>query len=326
MSNAAGDAVHRDAVHRNAVHRLMSRTVLRHRVYAIKYADRQARRPEHFIGGDPHDEPMDMDYFVWAIVADPDDRDIVADPDDRDIVADPDDRDALGPEPAGGSVWVVDTGFDRLDAERRDRHLVRPVDEALTAVGVDAAAVENVILTHLHYDHIGGFARFPNARFHLQDREMSFATGRHMTHAALNHAYTAGHVADLVHLVYDDRVVFHDGDAELAPGISVHLVGGHTMGLQVVRVATSIGWLVLASDASHYYENMSTSRPFPIVYNLGDMLEGYRRCTELASDPGFVIPGHDPLVFERYPVAGPGLDGIAVRLDVEPSNAHRPST
>ncbi len=260
-----------------------------HRIYAVKYAQREARRPEHFIGGDPHDQPMDMDYFVWAIVGD------------------------------DGPAWVVDTGFDRLDADRRDRNLVRSVGDALGLVGVDAATTENVILTHLHYDHVGGFAQFPAARFHLQDREMSYASGRHMTHHAFSHAYTPDHVADLVHLVYGSRVTFHDGDAELAPGISVHLVGGHTMGLQVVRVSTAIGWVVLASDASHYYENMQAGRPFPIVYNIGDMLEGHRRCAQLASDPSYVVPGHDPLVFDRYPVAADGLEGIAVRLDVAPT-------
>ncbi|MEM9652963.1 MAG: N-acyl homoserine lactonase family protein [Actinomycetota bacterium] len=262
-------------------------------VHAIKYAERAARRPEHFVGGDPHDEPMDMDYFIWV----------------------------LKPTPGGDDrpVWVVDTGFDRLDAERRNRNLVRPVNEGLAALDVDAAAVEQVILTHLHYDHVGGFARFPNARFHLQDREMSYASGRYMTHEALNHAYTPDHIADLVHLVYGDRVVFHDGDAELADGLSVHLVGGHTMGLQVVRVRTGIGWIVLASDASHFYENMLSKRPFPIIHDLGAMLEGYRRCGELADDPRFVVPGHDPLVFDRYPPSAAGLEGIAARLDVVPT-------
>jgi len=59
------------------------------------------------------------------------------------------------------------------------------------------------------------------------------------------------------------RVRFHDGDAELFPGISLHLIGGHTMGLQVVRVATRRGAVVLASDASHFYANMEQTRPFP---------------------------------------------------------------
>lgn len=265
-------------------------TAVTYEVYAVKYAKREARRPENFLGGDPHDEPMDMDYFVWAII-------------DR----------------AENTAWVVDTGFDHLDAQRRERNLVRSVTDGLATIPVEAAKVENVILTHLHYDHVGGFAQFPSAKFHLQDLEMSYASGRHMRHLAFNHAYTPEHVADLVHLVYGDRVMFHDGDAELASGISVHLVGGHTMGLQVVRVATKIGWLVLASDASHYYENMGTGRPFPIVYNMGDMMDGYRRCDELASDPAYVIPGHDPQVFDRYPAAGAGLEGIAVRLDVEPT-------
>lgn len=259
-----------------------------YQVYALKYAERAARRPEHFIGGDPHDEPMDMDYFIWAVV---------------------------GPD----RTWVVDTGFDRLDAENRNRTLVRTVSEALATIGIDSSTVGDVILTHLHYDHVGGYAHFPNATFHLQDEEMSYATGRSMTHSAISHAYTPGHIADLVHLVFGQRVRFHDGDAELAPGLSVHRVGGHTKGLQVVRVATALGWLVLASDASHYYENMQTGRPFPIVYNLGEMLDGYRRCNDLASSPAYVIPGHDPKVFDYYPAVSDDLAGVAVRLDVEPS-------
>ncbi|MGI9614340.1 MAG: N-acyl homoserine lactonase family protein [Acidimicrobiales bacterium] len=258
-------------------------------VYALKYAERSARRPDHFIGGDPHDVPMDMDYFVWAIVGD-------------------------------DGVWVVDTGFDAPDAERRRRTLVRSVSDALATVDIVAADVERVILTHLHYDHVGGFAQFPKAQFYLQDAEMSYATGRDMTHPAIAHAFTADHIADLVHVVFDGRVSFHNGDAALAPGLSVHHVGGHTKGLQVVRVSTGIGWLVLASDASHYYENMQAGRPFPIVYDLGDMLDGHRRCVDLASSPDYVIPGHDPMVLERYPAARPGLEGTAVRLDVEPAS------
>ncbi|MEL7155546.1 MAG: N-acyl homoserine lactonase family protein [Actinomycetota bacterium] len=259
----------------------------RYEVYALKYAERAARRPEHFIGGDPHDVEMDMDYFIWAVV---------------------------GPD----QTWVVDTGFDRLDADRRNRNLVRTVASALSTIGVEAASVTNVILTHLHYDHVGGFAHFPNAVFHLQDDEMAYASGRDMAHDAIAHAYTPDHVADLVHLVYDKRVRFHDGDADLAEGLSVHKVGGHTKGLQVVRVRTALGWLVLASDASHYYENMEAARPFPIVYHLGQMLAAYERCRELADSPAYVIPGHDPKVFDRYPAARSGLEGIAVRLDVEP--------
>ena len=90
------------------------------------------------------------------------------------------------------------------------------------------------------------------------------------------------------------------------------------MGLQVVRVATKRGWVVLASDASHLYANMEQGRPFPIVYNVADMLEGHATLRRLASSPQHIIPGHDPLVLNRYPAARPGLEGVVVRVDVDP--------
>ena len=132
-------------------------------VFAIKYGERPARRPEHFLGGDRHDVPMPMDYFVWAAVG-------------------------------GSGTWVVDTGFDKADGEGRGRTFLRSAAEGLALVGIDATEVTDVILTHLHYDHVGGFEQFPRARFHLQDREMAFATGRHMTRRALRHAFTAEQV------------------------------------------------------------------------------------------------------------------------------------
>jgi len=90
--------------------------------------------------------------------------------------------------------------------------------------------------------------------------------------------------------------------------------------LQVVRVRTRRGWVVVASDASHFYANMEQGRPYPIVYNVGEMLEGFDTIQRLAESPQHVIPGHDPLVMTRYPAAKPGLEGIVVRLDADPIN------
>ncbi len=176
-------------------------------------------------------------------------------------------------------------------------------------------SISDVVLTHLHYDHAGGLDHFPNARFHVQDREMAFATGRHMTEPAQGHGFTADHVAALVRLVHEDRVVFHDGDDVLAPGLSVHLLGGHTDGMQVVRVETDGGALVLASDATHYYENFESGRPFPIVFDVDAMVRGWGTLRRLASEPSAIVPGHDPLVLERYPEVSRETAGVAVRLD-----------
>lgn len=81
---------------------------------------------------------------------------------------------------------------------------------------------------------------------------------------------------------------------------------------------TERGWVVLASDASHFYANFEQMRAYATVYNAGDMLEGFTAVKRLATSPRHVIPGHDPLVLHRYPAPRPELEGIAVRLDVEP--------
>jgi glyoxylase-like metal-dependent hydrolase (beta-lactamase superfamily II) len=139
-----------------------------------------------------------------------------------------------------------------------------------------------------------------------------------MCHGPLKHPFDVEDVTAMVRKVFEGRVVFHDGASEIAPGLSLHWIGGHTEGLQVVRVRTRRGWLVLASDASHFYANMQQTRPFPIVYNLGDMLEGYRKLAALAESGDHIIPGHDPLVLKRYPAAAKGLEGWIARLDADP--------
>jgi len=175
-----------------------------------------------------------------------------------------------------------------------------------------------VIVSHMHYDHAGNNDLFPNATFHLQDREMAFCTGRCMCHRDMRRSFEETDVTAMVGRLYQGRVQFHDGTDEIAPGISVHHVGGHTAGLQFVRVKTRRGWVVLASDASHFYANFEQMRAYATVYNVGDMLEGFASLKRLASSPRHVVPGHDPLVLRRYPTPRPWLEGIAVRLDVEP--------
>lgn len=256
-------------------------------VYAIRYATVARRSAENFIGGDAHESGARMDYFVWL---------------------------ARNAE----RTFVIDTGFNEAAARKRKREFLRSPAEGLRLLGVDAAAVEDVILTHLHYDHVGNFDLFPQARFHLQDRELAYATGRYMATGFFSHAYELEEVVAMVRNVYAGRVEFHNGDAQIAPGISVHHIGGHTQGLQAVRVWTRIGWLVLASDASHYYANMIEARPFPIVASVTEMVDGWRKVRSLASDPRHVVPGHDPLVMQRYAAPDAALEGIAVRLDAEP--------
>lgn len=257
-------------------------------VYAVKYGETAGRTmAENYIGGDPHDTSVQLDYYVWAIVG-------------------------------RNRTFVVDTGFNHETAGARGRKIARLPKEGLAAIGVDANTVKDVVITHLHYDHAGTLTDFPNARFHLSDEEMSFATGRFMCHHTIRMPYEAEDVCTMVRKVYKDEVQFHDQDGEIAPGVSVHAVGGHAKGLMCVRVNTRRGAVVLASDASHLYMNMELGKPFPIVVSVADMMESWKKLGRLADSPKHIIPGHDPLVMHRFPTAASSAEGIAVRLDGEP--------
>ena len=255
-------------------------TLPTYEVYAIKYAMREARRSNHFIGGDPHDAPMPMDYFVWLIRN-------------------------------GERTIVLDVGFTAEVAAQRKRVHLRPPAKGLAMLGVNAASVRDVIVSHMHYDHIGTFQDFPEARFHLQDDEMAFVTGRHMCHPHFRHSYEVEDVVGVVRMLYDGRVQFHAGDDELAPGVTLHRIGGHTAGLQSVRVHTQRGWVVLASDASHYYEHFRKGPGFPD----GLSRRRHARGLQQAAPSRRIAAAH-------HPGARPARD-VALSGRIERSRRHR---
>ena len=122
-----------------------------------------------------------------------------------------------------------------------------------------------------------------------------------MCHDTLRMPFTADHVCEAVKRLYAGRVRFYDGDDQVADGVTVHCIGGHSRGLQAVRVRTLAGWMVLASDAAHYYENFLLRKPFPIVVDVQNMLDGFDTLRMLASHQNLIVPGHDPLVRDYFP-------------------------
>lgn len=262
----------------------------RYEVFAMRYGTVAGRRRrENFMGLDPHENaPMPLDYYVWVV------------------------RNAA-------RTIVVDTGFDHAEAAHRGRELTRLPREGLAMLGVNAEAVEDVIITHMHHDHAGTLDDFPAARFHLQEAEMGYVTGACMCFEALRLPFSVEHVCQMVRRIYSGRVIFHDGDGAVAPGVTVHHLGGHSKGIQCVRVLTERGPVVLASDTAHFYENMEQAKPFIITHDVEATLRGYQRLKLLAASPRHIVPGHDPLVMARYPAVEPRLDGVVCRLDVMPA-------
>ena len=245
------------------------------RIYAVRYAHRKTTSSEVFYR-DTHEAPMTMDYFVWALVS------------DRHTV-------------------VVDLGFTEAVGTRRGRDFLRCPGRGLAELGIDAARVEHVIITHFHYDHVGNHALFPRATFYVQDAEMAFYTGRNLSRPAFRGSIEVDDLCAFVRLNYEGRMKFIDGEAEIVPGIRVEKVGGHTAGMQIITVETSRGRAVVASDASHYYKNFQERIPFNTLHDIPGTYHAFDRIHALASSPDLILPGHDPLVLERLKKVADGI-------------------
>jgi glyoxylase-like metal-dependent hydrolase (beta-lactamase superfamily II) len=246
-----------------------------YKIYTLYYGKRDATAADYFLD-DTSNIPIGMGYYLW-----------VASNDEHTV--------------------VIDLGYHEDAGERRGRTLVRHPAELLDKIQVDPKTVQHAIVTHLHWDHVGGYALFPNARFYLQERELHFWTSSHL--AEWQSSLEEEELVAVVRLHFRGRVGLCDGRQEIVPGITVHHVGGHTMGSQIVQVETARGSAVVASDAAKLYRNFMEEIPQPRSHSVSDQMNGYALIKRLASTEDLIVPGHDPEAMHRLPLCA---DGIAL--------------
>jgi glyoxylase-like metal-dependent hydrolase (beta-lactamase superfamily II) len=264
--------------------------------YAIRYASRVGLRSEAFHGfhlyGEP-EGPHATDYYFWLVRS-------------------------------SARVVLVDCGYSLARARRRGRYLrnepnLDPV-VVLAEFGVEPESVDEVIVSHLHYDHVGNLDRFPNAHFTVARAELEFWDGAYGDRGPLPALIDADELEIVRRLCESGRVQLVDGPQEVLPGIVVLPVSGHTPGCLVTAVRTQGGAVVLASDAAHFYEEFGRDRPFWLFSDLCGMFDSYDLFRALDSMPGVVVvPGHDPEVMRRFDTS---LDGKAARLDSDGAEPH----
>jgi glyoxylase-like metal-dependent hydrolase (beta-lactamase superfamily II) len=262
-------------------------------VLAVRYGTRRTTAADVFLNFTTYGEPdraLGMDYFFWVI------------------------RDA-----AGRSV-LVDTGFPPTGGAARGRTTLLDMADALRAITVRPDDVTQIVITHGHYDHIGGLPWFGAAEVIMTRTEYDFWTGAMASRALFAHAAEPAEIDYLRTLREAGRLTLAGNSHQVAPGIELIQVGGHTPGQAIVSVHTGSGRVILASDAVHYYEELERDRPFSTVANLAEMYAAFDQIREMEQDASTsIIAGHDPAVAERFPTM-PGQDGVVLLSQPTPSN------
>lgn len=255
-------------------------------VVAVRYGtlttDKSSLFYRYHSHGEP-DGPQTMDYFFWVLTS-------------------------------GGRTIVVDTGFDPESGRRRGRTCLISTQDALARLGIDPDAVEQLILTHFHYDHIGNVHLFPNAELVVAAAELEFYTSPMARRFHFAEAVEQPELDHIVQAQSDGRVTVVTDEMVIAPGVTALVVGGHAPGQMVITINTPAGEVVLAADAVHLYEEMEKDRPFSVLVDLPGMYRAFDLLRERERQGATVVPGHDPDVTTRFPEVTGDHDQLAYRL------------
>jgi glyoxylase-like metal-dependent hydrolase (beta-lactamase superfamily II) len=249
-------------------------------VYAVRYATIADFPVSSLVAGADAARRADIAMMVWLLEAD------------------------------DGQSVLFDAGFasEEYLARWKPRDYVRP-DEAVARLGSNPEDVYNIVVSHVHWDHLDGVSLFPSATVWLQRGEYAHyvdAAGR-----PKDRGIDARGAALLHRLRREGQLELVDGGGkEILPGITAHVGGRHTHQSQYISVRTSGGTVVLASDNAYLYENLERRVPIAQTVDAASNRRSQARMLALAGDPRWVVPGHDPLVFERFPRVAEGIAAI----------------
>lgn len=207
---------------------------------------------------------------------------------------------------------VVDTGISP-EEQGHVLHYESP-RTLLSQIGVNAGDIEKVVITHLHPNHFSGFHLFENSEFYIQESEF-----RSLTQHVAQLRFMREKILppprmqeDLKDLSCVQRIHYLNGDEKIADGVTVHLLGGHTPGLQVVSIQTTAGTAVICSDLAYLYRGINEEIPVGTFWNLQQACEGLKKVKQLVNNEKMLFPSHDPLVWDgRYPLISPRIAKLA---------------
>jgi glyoxylase-like metal-dependent hydrolase (beta-lactamase superfamily II) len=245
-------------------------------IEAIRFASSTGDSVAELVMGAPKSEKVDTVYVLWLIHG-------------------------------GGRNILFDSGFhrERWFKEWTIKDYLRP-DEAVRLAGVHPEEVTDVVISHAHWDHMGGIDLFPKANVWIQKEEFRYYTGAAWQPGGDHDGIDPDDVQQLVRLNTEGRLRLVDGDnVEIFPGIRAYTGARHTFASQYLRVGGNPPF-VLASDSVYLYRNLAEHKA-SATFSETDYpanIKNQERMIQLAGSPDRVVPGHDALQFQRFPTKG----------------------
>jgi glyoxylase-like metal-dependent hydrolase (beta-lactamase superfamily II) len=247
-------------------------------IYALKYFGLRSVPVSELALGAPKKDTMNMFFMYWLIRGN------------------------------NGKNILVDAGFlNDLDIFKQlnTTFYIRP-DSVLQELNIKADEITDIVLTHPHWDHIDGISLFPKAHVWIQKEDYNYFVGQAWQKEGRHQGFYKRDVDSLVSLNIAGKLTLVDGDdREIIPGIKVYTGSRHTFNSQYVLVQTGGDKVILASDNIWIYYNLNhlTSSPFPNgTFDTAAYVKSMQRMKTQASDIKYIIPGHDPAVFSRFPL------------------------
>jgi glyoxylase-like metal-dependent hydrolase (beta-lactamase superfamily II) len=249
-------------------------------VHAVRFATLPAFRVSQLVADADRSRTLDIAMMVWVVRS-------------------------------ADRIVLVDAGFyrDKFMPKWKPAEYVRPSDAIQKGLDIAPEQVTDIIVSHVHWDHLDGADLFPRAKVWIQREEYDYYVGPAGEVRA--GAIDADDARMLATIKSAGRLQLVDGDdQEILPGIRVYTGGKHTYASQYVGVRTRVGTVVLASDNSYLFENLEKGVAIAATLDRASNVAALVRMQKLAASPKLVIPGHDPAVFERFPAVKPGVARI----------------
>jgi glyoxylase-like metal-dependent hydrolase (beta-lactamase superfamily II) len=201
-----------------------------------------------------------------------------------------------------GKNILVDAGFTD-DSEINPKYITytRP-DKMLEKINMKPSDITDIIITHPHWDHIGGIDLYPDAHVWMQKEDYEYFVGMAWQEGGVNGGFNKKDVLKIVRRNMDNQLTLVNGDdIEVLQGIRVFIGSKHTYQSQYVLIGSGEGSVIIASDNAWFYYNLTSSLPIPITLDSNAYTANLKRMKSMVTNIDMVIPGHDPLLFNKFP-------------------------